>query len=320
MISELSPRKKRLLEQLKRTKCTLASLRKSANLVEKIKSPELKEIVIAALKNQNRKPRGRRWTTKNKISALAIYKRSPKTYRCLQQLMPLPNERTLQVFLNKIPINTGINKAVLEHLRKLSDTEEPNNKICVLAFDEIALKPRLIYNQATDYVEGYTDYGIPEERGPELADHALVFLLQGLRKKFKQPLAFYFVKGTVSSQKLALIIKEIVKCVEEVGHRVLATVCDQGPTNMGALKILKSDPKKAENAMNTFWVGKQKVYTLYDVPHLFKSIRNHFFNNGTMVMDGKKAKWEHLQQVEAKNNSLLYLSKISAIHIQPKFK
>lgn len=317
----MTPRKKKLVEKLRNTKCTLASLRKSATLIEKIKSQDLKEIVKSALKNQDRKPKGRRWTVKNKISALAIYKRSPKTYRCLQKMMPLPNEKTLQNLLKKIPLETGINHAVLEHLKKISEKETSQNKVCVLAFDEIALKPRLIYNSSSDKVEGYTDYGSTEARGPELADHALVFLIQGLRKKFKQPFAFYFVKGTVSSQKLATLIKEIIKLIKGVGYNVLATVCDQGPTNIGALKILKSMNECGEHERkNTFLVDDQKVYTLYDVPHLFKSIRNNFFNNGTMEMDGKKAKWEHLKEVEQKNNSLLYLSKISNTHVHPKFK
>lgn len=93
-------------------------------------------------------------------------------------------------------------------------------------FDEIALKRRLFFNISTDKVEGYEDYGPEVERGSQLADHALVFMLQGIRAKFKQPIAFYFVKGTVSYQKLASIIKEIIMVVEDTGFNILTTICD----------------------------------------------------------------------------------------------
>jgi hypothetical protein len=43
------------------------------------------------------------------------------------------------------------------------------------------------------------------DRSPAQAKHALVFMLQGLKTKCKQPIAFYFVKGTVLLQKLAPI-------------------------------------------------------------------------------------------------------------------
>lgn len=60
------------------------------------------------------------------------------------------------------------------------------------------MKPCLFYNEANDEVEGFEDYG-KQGKTEKVADKVLVFIVQGLYKKFKQPLAFYFVKGTVSS-------------------------------------------------------------------------------------------------------------------------
>lgn len=64
----MTPRKKKLVQQLRNTKRTLTSLRNSATLIEIIESPVYKEIVISACENQSRKSTGRRWTTQNKIS------------------------------------------------------------------------------------------------------------------------------------------------------------------------------------------------------------------------------------------------------------
>lgn len=305
------------MKQLRKTKCTLASLKKSAKLIETISSPVLKEMVLSAINNKNRKPQGKRWTTKNKISALAIFKRSPKTYRYLQHIMPLPSVKTLQNILKKMPMEPGINKSVLNQLNLMADKCNAKDKYCSLLFDEIALKKRLVYNSATDKVEGYVDHGGKDGRNAELADHALVFLLQGMRKKFKQPLAFYFVKGTVSSQKLAVLIKEIIAEVKKTTFQPIATVCDQGPTNMGALKLLREWHNGGENY---FEMDGHKIFNIYDVPHLFKSIRNNFMNHGTIQMEDKQGKWAHIQEVKEQNESFLYISKITSTHVQPKYR
>ncbi|CAH0731064.1 unnamed protein product, partial [Brenthis ino] len=130
--------------------------------MEELKFPVLKEIVAMAIKNRKRKPHGFRWTSKYKIACLAIYKRSPKIYRYLQHLLPLPTAKTLQTILKKIPMEPGINKQVLEHLHKISKQKQKLDKCCCLLFDEIALKPKLNFNAATDQVEGYIDLGNSE--------------------------------------------------------------------------------------------------------------------------------------------------------------
>lgn len=98
-------------------------------------------------------------------------------------------------------------------------------------------------------------------------------MLQGVRAKFKQPIAFFLVKGTISSQKLAVIIKEIINKVEETKFKILATICDQGPTNMGALKILKIRSPPYNYNQNYFVCNGKKVYIIYDVPHLFNCLQ-----------------------------------------------
>ncbi|KAH9642697.1 hypothetical protein HF086_014394 [Spodoptera exigua] len=155
----------------------------------------------------------------------------------------MPNDAIYEPTTKTYPygtVSTGINTAVIEHLKKLSVKKDMKDKFCGLVFDEIALKRRLFLDVSTDKVEGFEDFCLEAGCGSQLADHALVFMLQGIRAKFKQPVAFYFVKGTVSSQKLAVLIKEIITVIESTGFNILTTICDQGPTNMEALKLLKS--------------------------------------------------------------------------------
>lgn len=314
-----TPRKKKLRKQLQKSKITIKLLKKQVDHIDKINSPVLKSLISAAVLNQNRKPQGKRWTRVNKSIALAIYKKSPKAYRYITQFLPMPSVRTLQTVLQNIKMNTGVYPCVMSHLKKEAEKITEKNKVCVVMFDEIALKKRLIYDIASDKVDGYVDIAAEGGRTQEIADHALVFMLQGIHKKFKQPIAHYFVKGTISTQKLAVIIKNVIQAVRDTGYTVISTVCDQGPTNVGALKLLKHLCGNPDDA-NFFLVNNEKIFIIYDVPHLFKSIRNNFLNGGTLVMGNKKAKWSHLVELEKRNRNTLHFTKITKLHVDPKFR
>lgn len=108
-----------------------------------------------------------------------------------------------------------------------------------------------------------------------------VFMVQDLKRKLKQPVAHYFVEGTIKSEKLAVLIRKIVKSIHEAGFIVVSTVCDQGPTNIAALNLIKKFDGLSTEA-NYFFVDLKKVFMMYDIPHLFKPIRNNFFLAGNI--------------------------------------
>jgi len=86
-------------------------------------------------------------------------------------------------------------------------------------------------------VIGFKDLGGPH-RSSDFADKALVFMIRGSRKKFKQPIAFYLTNGTMDSTNLSIIIKNIIKAVQSTGLTVVSTICDQAPTNVAAINRL----------------------------------------------------------------------------------
>jgi len=88
---------------------------------------------------------------------------------------------------------------------------------CTLMFDEMALEPRLHYDKHKDCVFGLEDYG--HLRQPSFADHVLTFMIQGLKKKFKQPICFYFVKSTVKTLELKKCIEEVVRILHNLNFK-----------------------------------------------------------------------------------------------------
>lgn len=185
---ENTPRKRKLIKKLRISQRKILMLREG-NVMPRIKSLALKTLVKAYIRNSGRKPQGKRWTSVEKALAIAIYKKSPRAYRHLQHLMALPSIRTLQTLLQSIDFEPGISKTIIDHLKKKAAKLHPKDKLCALLFDEIALKKRLIFNPRTDKIEGFEDLGEGQNRTSEIANHALVFMLQGLHKKIKQPIA-----------------------------------------------------------------------------------------------------------------------------------
>jgi len=62
--------------------------------------------------NIKRTPKGRRWNFEDKMLALSLLKRSPKSYSFLRLLLPLPSRRTLQSVLSTVHFAAGINAHV----------------------------------------------------------------------------------------------------------------------------------------------------------------------------------------------------------------
>lgn len=75
-------------------------------------------------------------------------------------------------------------------------------------FDEMAIRKHLWYNSKLDKIIGYQDHGLQGTTQQE-ATYALVFMVAGIRKKIKQPVAFYLSGSNVTSDRLAVLIKEV---------------------------------------------------------------------------------------------------------------
>ncbi|KAH1028611.1 hypothetical protein HUJ05_001950 [Dendroctonus ponderosae] len=197
---------------------------------------------------------------------------------------------------------------------------------CVLMFDEIALQPGLQYNYILDCVDGFVDLGGADRR-PKFADHALVFLLKGIRKQWKQPICFTFCEGTTQTADLIDLIKSVVRKVRETGLLIVATVSDQGATNAAAIRSLIQDTQRqcvrkgVDNGYQGYLVDEMEIVHLFDIPHLFRGIRNGLLKDDLhFVEDGvsKVGSWDHLvklYQIERNRGHYSLIYKLTDEHV-----
>jgi len=105
-------------------------------------SPTMLRLLLYNLRNHGRPVHGRRWTVNEKISALSIYKRSPRALVFLSKLIELPSPTTLLRLLAKVPMEAGILLKVISLLTTIASEMSIKHRVVVISFDGISLKKR----------------------------------------------------------------------------------------------------------------------------------------------------------------------------------
>lgn len=148
-------------------------------------------IVENELKNGARNPQAVRYSEEVKKFSLTVYFHSPAAYRYLCSQFTLPHEKTLLRWTSKADNSPGFTTASLEIIRAKINNKEIDPE-CVLVIDSMSIRKQIIFSQQEGRNVGYVDIGIGDET-TTLAGEALVFLVNGLRRKWRYPVGYFFV-------------------------------------------------------------------------------------------------------------------------------
>ncbi|CAG4986368.1 unnamed protein product [Colias eurytheme] len=193
----------------------------------------------------------------------------------------------------------------------------------------MSIMKNISYNSKSDEIDGYQDHGL-QGKSKVFASHALVFMLVWIRRRWKQPVAFYLSGDNVTADRLTVLIKEVLHECLKTGINVCATVCDMDGVNVRALENLGSTVE------NPFFIFEgEEIITLPDPPHLLKCFRNLFMSydvklpipvqsttTGNTIGTGI-ASWKHIKQffeLDNCNPHFVFAPKLSHHHIQPNGK
>jgi hypothetical protein len=226
---------------------------------------------------------GMRFTTQDKLLALGLYYKSPSAYRFMGSTFHLPSERTLQSYIGSLNIGCGFKSDYVQALRKKVDTMLENEKCCVLTFDGMALKSKLQYVESQDVIAGFLDLDEFGDRSAEVAKQALQYMVRGISTRWKQPLGHFFGGTVVKAETLKDMTMKAVSLLEDIGLSVMAVVCDQEASHRVLYNLLGATNDEP-------WFKSQrdnKVYVLYDIPHLIKNLRNNLLNYDIISATGE---------------------------------
>jgi hypothetical protein len=104
-------------------------------------------------------------------------------------------------------------------------------------------------------------------------------MLRGLRKKWKQPVAYYLIRGSTKDDMLVNFLMEVLHAGHNAGLKVVATVCNMGANNVKALKQFGVSEKT-----HFFRFQNQEIAAIFDL-HLLKHTRNLFLKHDVANVD-----------------------------------
>ena len=255
----------------------------ASDLPQSIKAFLLQQVKLAGMKKK-----ARRYTKEQTVMALALYYQSPKAYRHLQKNFILPSPRLLRRKLQHIQLQTGLHPSILATLQERFANSSRLDKLVILSFDEMAIKPRLVYSSTDDKVEGFEDVG-EMGRTERVATQALVLMVRGLAKKWKLPIGYYLNSGPAPARVLKSVLTVAVRQLRQAGLEVVATVCDMGKPNQDLYRQLGVTEENPQ-----FAVDGMPVVALHDVPHIMKCVRNGLLKHDVEV-DGEVLSWSHIK-------------------------
>ena len=129
------------------------------------------------------------------------------------------------------------------------------------------MRRELDYDTVKDEIVGFADLGNYKEN--VLGKQVCVFIVRSLFERWQFVISFFISGNSMSGLKMTELIKKNIEYCINIGFNIRAVVCDQGSNNSSAYKNLK-------NSENEYFLfeNSRKIYLLYDVPHLIKSVRN----------------------------------------------
>jgi hypothetical protein len=249
------------------------------------------EIIGCQIENHGREAQGRRFTDVMKLFSLALEAQGPQAYKFLSEALILPSKTTLERITSAVDVKPGLCFQVLAALKKKVESMTTLQKHAIITFDEIALKTFLEYKKNEDFIEGFANHGPFGSVPAEYASQALVVCVHGLHMKWKQPIGYLLSNASTPDDVIHRLLMRTLDELEEAGLNVRAIVCDQGTCNQSLfnhkLKVSVEKPFIFHN--------NKKIFTLFDAPHLLKSVRNNLIDKDFVDAEGKEMRWDHVR-------------------------
>lgn len=226
----------------------------------------------------------------------------------------LPTCRTMRKWLHSNDASPGITQAAIDDIaHKTREYKEKGEKLylCVMS-DDISIRRHISFNENTTEF-----YGFPSEISSKAKDaqsaakEALVFMAVG--PDFKIPVAYFLLNGLPANDR-AVLTKEVLVAVQNTGARIISLTGDGLSANISVVKMLGAD----FNSNRPYFVlsnhPNEKIYTIFDPPHMLKLIRRNLYYKGDRL------KWELLENLANKqdNDNFELGNKLSRDHINFK--
>ena len=109
-------------------------------------------------------------------------------------------------------------------------------------------------------------------------------MLKGIKNGSRIPLTYNFCAGQTTYEQLSWCIKDVVRAVTAAGFNIAETVCNQGSSNMKAIKLLQTETDKVREEKQ---ISQCKPsFLLYSLHYVLQTIF-FFINTFTFLQTGR---------------------------------
>ncbi len=179
-------------------------------------------------------------------------RRSTTSYKYLARKLNLPPKRTVSRWVQKVSFKEGFDEDLFCLLKeRVAKMPDEHDKVVNLLCDEMSLKEALQYDKGNDKVVGVCKTGSKVE----FTSSALVFMVSGMKRKWRQAILYHFAKNAVSSTKLQPMITSCITKLQECGLHVVNVTTDQGSNFSSLMSTLGVTPTHPY-----FCLGDQKIH------------------------------------------------------------
>lgn len=216
-------------------------------------------------------------------------------YAKLGEKFPLPSIRTLTRRLENLKFDVGILLEILERLSLKRQCMDDDDLDCGIVFDEMSIAELRKYCQANQKYYGNVTVG--SDRTTK-ATHALVFMLVGVRRRWKQIVCYEFTGNSIPSMVIKDLINQLITLVEGIGFHVSFIVSDCSSSNKrywkdSGLQYTKDtvmDSKAPQHPLDSH----RSLEIIPDAVHVFKSAVQGWIANETVELPEETAKEHNL--------------------------
>ncbi|XP_058811147.1 uncharacterized protein LOC131675796 [Topomyia yanbarensis] len=246
-----------------------------------------------------------------------------KAYEHERKKIPLPSNRQLQRRMEDLNFDCGILDEVIELLKLKLNAMPDHDLDCGIVFDEMSIQEAKKFCLPSK--QFYGEITIPGQQG--LASHALVFMLIGIRNRWKQVVGYYFTGNSIPDGILQQIVVNVIKRAERIGCKIHFITSDCGPNNKNfwndmGLRFKKNTVLESGPVCHPA-DAKRTLEIIPDVVHVFKLGVQGLLKNEVIILPpdvvasnkfySNEVKLEHLRDLVhfERNNLLKVASKLT---------
>jgi len=202
-----------------------------------------------------------RWEKQDIENSIALLALGNKSYQFIREEMkiPLPSVRTVKRHLAKIDLSPGILTTSIKLMEYQAKSMSKLEKCAAFCFDEVMVYQKYVKDTSRDIV-------IEPKRNMQ------VIFLRGIYKNWKEPIFFDFDRSMTVP-----LVEDLLRILHKSGFEVVVMDCDMGKSNEKFYRDLGATP---ENPFFLHPASQEKVFCMFDAPHLLKLGRNHLLDKG----------------------------------------